>query len=337
MLNTVLVTQRHFDEAAIAYLREGGCEVVIADLPPGRADGDISHETLVQWLQGASGWIVGHAHVTRELLAALPDLRVIARRGVGYERIDTQAVRDLGRVATIAAGTNDATVADLTIGLMLGLGRRFRECGEGLSKGAWSIPLGSDLYRKTVGIVGLGRIGLAVLRRLRGFDVNVLVHSLSKPTAHEASEGVKYVELDTLLAESDYVTLHAPLTDQTRFLIREKTIRRMKPTAFLINTARGGLVEDRDLLAALRVGRLAGAGLDVFVSESDPGYETVTNALVNLPNVIALPHAGASTREGLARMNLMAARCIVAALDGNDLPPGCVIADGRRRGEAQAA
>lgn len=336
-LHKVVITQRHFDDAALAYLRENGCDPIIADLPPGRADGDIDHPTLVQWMQGASGWIVGHAHVTRELLCALPALRVVARRGVGYERIDTQAVRDLGRVATIAAGTNDETVADLTIGMMLALARRLPECGDGMRKGEWSIPLGSDLYRKTVGIVGLGRIGKAVLRRLHGFEASILVHTASQHLPAPASDRCRYVELDALLAESDFVTLHAPLTEQTRSLICRASIERMKPTAFLINTARGGLVEDRDLLAALKAGRLAGAGLDVFMSESDPRYDAVTRELASLPNVIALPHAGASTRESLARMNMMAARCVVAALNERPLPAGCLIADGRRRNHLHSA
>src|SRR4030081_944149 len=123
----VVVTQRFFDAQTVSYLRSNGCDVVIAELPPGQADGDVSREILLQWLKGASGWIVGHARVTRDLLHDLPELQIISRRGVGYERVDVAAVRDLGRVATIAAGGNDATFADQVIGLMLALGRRFRE------------------------------------------------------------------------------------------------------------------------------------------------------------------------------------------------------------------
>jgi D-3-phosphoglycerate dehydrogenase / 2-oxoglutarate reductase len=125
------------------------------------------------------------------------------------------------------------------------------------------------------------------------------------------------------------VTLHAPLTAETRFLIRDQTIRTMKPSAFIINTARGGLIEDRDLLAALKDKRLAGAGLDVFMSESDPSYHAVTQELVSLPNVVASPHSGASTREGLARTNKVAAECVVAVLNGTHPPAQCVVADGR--------
>jgi D-3-phosphoglycerate dehydrogenase / 2-oxoglutarate reductase len=329
----VVVTQRFFDAETVAYLRSHDCDVVIAELPPGKADGDIPQETLLQWLKGAAGWIVGHAHVTRELLTELPELQVISRRGVGYDRVDVSAVRDLGRVATIAAGGNDATVADQTIGLMLALGRRFRECQQTMREGSWAIPLGTDLYRKTVGIVGLGRIGRSVAQRLTAFEATILVHT---PRRHEdlaSRSGFVYVGLPEILSRSDYLTLHAPLTPETRFLIRAERIAQMKPTAFVINTARGGLIEDRDLLAALTNKRLAGAGLDVFMSESDPTYDEVTRQLIALPNVIALPHAGASTREGLNRTNRVAAECVVGVLKGTAVPLGCIVADGRTVGD----
>jgi D-3-phosphoglycerate dehydrogenase len=325
----VVVTQRFFDPETIVYLRSHDCEVVIADLPPGQADGDVPRETLLKWLNGAAGWIVGHARVTRDLLRELPELQIVSRRGVGYERVDVAAIRDLGRVATIAAGGNDATVADQAVGLMLALGRRFREGQQAMSAGSWAIPLGTDLYRKAVGVVGLGRIGRSVVKRLTGFEATVLVHTARPDEALARASGFEYVDMPEILARSDYLTLHAPLTPDTRFLIRAESILQMKPTAFVINTARGGLVEDRDLLAALTDKRLGGAGLDVFMSESDAAYQDVTRQLIALPNVIGLPHAGASTREGLNRTNMVAARCVVAVLNGAPVPPECVVADGR--------
>ncbi|MET1114085.1 MAG: phosphoglycerate dehydrogenase [Comamonas sp.] len=322
----VLITQRFIDDETLAFLRQHGLQPVIAELPAGEADGNLSHDTLVQWLQGAAGWIVGHARVTHELLAALPELRVVARRGVGYDRVDTEAVTALGRVATIAAGSNDPTVADLTIGLMLALGRRFSAGMDNVRQGAMGIPMGVDLYRKTVGIVGFGRIGQAVARRLQGFDCRILVHTRKE---EHLGAGLEHAELPALLAQSDYVTLHAPLTEQTRHMLRAETLALMKPDAILINTARGGLVDDRDLLAALQAGTIGGAGLDVFMSESDAQHAPVTRALAALPNVVALPHVGASTREGLARTNLVAAKCVVAVLRGTPMPAGCLLADGR--------
>lgn len=327
----VVVTQRFFDEATIAYLEAHGCEVAIADLPPGKGDGDFTRSELEALLAGAAGWIVGHARVTRELMAALPDLKVVSRRGVGYERVDLDAARDLGKVVAIAAGGNDASVADHTIALILAISRRFRESQANMQAGNWSILMGSDLYRKTVGVVGAGRIGRSVVQRLRGFEAEVLVHSSRQDARWAADNGVTYADMPTLLARSDVVTLHAPLTPATRFLIGADALAAMKPGAILINTARGGLVDDRALLEALESGRLAGAGLDTFMSESDPDWRPVTDALLALPNVVATPHAAASSREGLDRTNMVAARSVVAVLDGGDPAPECVVADGRRR------
>jgi len=327
----VVVTQRYFDQATIDYLKENNCEVDILDLPKGKADANLTPDELKAVLAGAGGWIVGHAHVTRELLQDLPDLAVISRRGVGYERVDVDAVRDLGRVVTIAAGGNDASVADHTIGLMLAVGRRLRETQNRMLAGDWTILISSDLNRKTVGIVGLGRIGRSVVQRLAGFDCRILVYDPHPDADYARSQGVTFCDVETILRESDYISLHAPLVAATRNLIGAKALALMKPTAIVINAARGGLVDDRALLQALKEGRLAGAGLDVYLSESDKSLTEVTAELIALPNVVATPHSAASSLEGLARTNMVAARSVVAVLDGEDPPEACVIADGRAR------
>ncbi|GAA5236760.1 hydroxyacid dehydrogenase [Verticiella sediminum] len=328
---TVVVTQRFFDEETISYLDAHGCEVRLADLPPGKADGELTEETLLQTLAHADGWIVGHARVTRQLLSRLPRLQVIARRGVGYERVDTAAVKDLGKVAAIAVGGNDACVADHALALMLAVNHRLRESQLQMNAGSWAILTGTDLYRKTVGIVGLGRIGRGVVQRLKGFETRILAVTANPDPGWSRQHGVEHVGLDTLLALSDVVSLHAPLTDGTRRLIDAGALARMKPTAILVNTARGGLVDDAALLDALKAVRIAGAGLDVYLSESDPAYTGVTAELIALPNVVATPHSGASTREGLIRTNRIAAQCVVAVLEGREPPAACVIADGRPR------
>lgn len=330
-MRTVVVTQRFFDDEIIAYLNAQRCEVRLAELPPGQADAELGEDSLVQMLTDADGWIVGHARVSRQLLSRLPRLQVIARRGVGYERVDTAAVAELGKVAAIAVGGNDACVADHALALMLALSHRLRESQMQMNAGSWAILTGTDLYRKTVGIVGLGRIGRGVVQRLRGFEARILAVTGSPDEAWSRQMGVAHVELDELLASSDIVSLHAPLTPATRMLIDAAALARMKHTAILVNTARGGLVDDAALLEALKAGRIAGAGLDVFQSESDASCLSVTHALIALPNVVATPHSGASTREGLMRTNRIAAQCVVAVLEGGAPPPGCVIADGRHR------
>lgn len=325
----VVVTQRFFDAEARRMLETGGCEVVEAELPTGQADGGLSYDALVELLQGAAGWIVGHARVTRDLQAVLPDLQVISRRGVGYDRVDLEAARDLGKVVCIAAGGNDASVADHTLALMLAAGHRLPETQNRMRSGDWAILQGMDLFRKTVGIIGLGRIGRSLVQRLSGFECEIL--ALSSPSAAQFADAnrIELVDLEELLARSDYVTLHAPLNDATRLMIDETALARMKSTAVLVNTARGGLLDDRALLEALENGTIAAAGLDVFLSESDAGYTSVTDRLIALPNVVATPHAGASTREGLARTNMVAAGCVIDVLEGRNPPEQCVVADGR--------
>lgn len=327
----VVVTQRFFDDTTISYLESAGYEAVLAELPPGKADGELTHDELLAKLDGAAGWIVGHAKVTRELMAALPDLRIVSRRGVGYDRVDLSAAAELGKVVCIAAGGNDASVADHTLALMLAVGHRFRETQANMIAGDWSILMGGDLFRKTVGIVGLGRIGRSLVQLLRGFEARILVVAPEPDAEYAQANAIEYVDLDRLLSESDYVSVHAPLNAKTRFMIDAGAIARMKPGAIVINAARGGLVDDRALLDALKAGTIAGAGLDTFVSEGDPSYKEVTQALLELPNVIATPHAAASSREGLDRTNMVAAQCVVAVLDGRDPPARCIVADGRPR------
>lgn len=325
----IVITQRFFDPEAVGFLQANDCEVVIAEPAHGQTEGHWSERQLIELLNEADGWIVGHANVTASLLGSLPRLKVIARRGVGYERVDTAAVVATGKVATIAPGGNDASVADHTLGLMLAVCRKLKQCQAGLAGGDWTIPLGSDLYGKTVGVVGLGRIGRAVVQRLSGFDVTTLVHT-PHPDDEMKNEGCRFVDLQTLLKESDFITLHAPLTSQTEGMIDRQALASMKRSAVLINAARGGLVRDADLLLALQQTRIAGAGLDVFESESDPTLAVVSEQLIQLPNVVATPHVAASTVEGLNRTNLIAAQCAVAVLQGGNPPDHCVIADGRQ-------
>ena len=324
-LRKVVVTPPNFDGAALDYLRAQGCEPVL----PAKPEAQHSEDDLRALLAGAQGCIIGpSAHVTRDLVAALPECRVFARRGVGYERLDMDFIKAAGRVAAIAMGGNDASVADAAVGLMLAVGRRMREQQNAMLAGDWSIRVSADLYRKTVGIIGMGRAGRALVQRLKGFEAKLLCVTPRPDLVWAEAQGVAFTDLATLLSDSDYVSLHAPLSAQTRHLIGAAQLAAMKPGAILINTARGGLVDDRALLAALRSGHLGGAGLDVYEGESDPQMKPLAQALLALPNVVGMPHSAASTREGLARTNMIIARTVVAVLDGAEAPEGCIIADG---------
>ncbi|MFS8035588.1 phosphoglycerate dehydrogenase [Xanthobacter sp. AM11] len=323
----VLITTRLFDDAAARLLASRGLSVVPSGLPPDALDTHMPDADLHALLDGASGWIVGQRAVTRDILAAHPGLTVIARRGVGYDRVDVAAARDLGRVVTIAAGANDPAVADHTLALMLAVLRRLRASAAAIAAGDWRVVSGFDLTGKTVGLVGLGRIGRAVARRLAGFDVRVLA---TTRTPDPSLPGIAYVSLPRLLAESDVVSLHAPLVPETRHLIDAAALAGMKRGAVLVNTSRGGLVDDAALLAALEAGHLAGAGLDVFEAEADPALQGVAQRLAARSDVEATAHAAGSSREGLERGNLIAAQCVLAVLEGAALPDGCLIADGRQ-------
>ena len=251
-------------------------------------------------------------------MAAHPRVQVIARRGVGYEQIDVPAAAALGRVVTIAAGGNGPSVADHTIGMILAVSKQLVLLTEQMRRGDWTYRTGFELHEKTVGIIGLGRIGRLVSDR---------------PPDQEfaAAHGVTLTDLPTLLRDSDVVTIHAPLTPLTRNLIDAAGLAAMKPGAILINTARGGIVDESALAASLLAGHLAGAGLDVFWAEKDSEHNEAALCLVRLPNVVATPHTAAATHEGLARTNLIAARTVVAILEGSPPPPDCIVVDGRVR------
>lgn len=327
MNRTVLVTTRFFDEAATAFLRERGCEVVTSGLRYDQMDTELPPERLRALLVGATGWIVGTVAVTSDIIAASPGLRIIARRGVGYDNVDTQAARRVGCFVTNTPGGNEPSVADHAVAMMLAVGKRLRDSHERMLGGHWNPLAGTDLFRKTVGLVGLGRIAREVARRVSGFDVEILGHDIAADAGFARAAGITLVDLPTLLARADYVSLHLPLTPGTTHLIDAAALSRMKPTAILVNTARGGLIDDAALLEALQQGRLGGAGLDVFESEADPSRRDVSEALLRCPNVVATPHAAGSSLEGVARANLIAAHAVVDVLDGRKPAAACIVVD----------
>ncbi|MDM0106572.1 phosphoglycerate dehydrogenase [Variovorax sp. J22R24] len=324
----VLVTARFFDQQAVQALRERGFYVGNGGVAYDAVDNTITPEMHAA-LVSARAWIAGIPPVSREVLERYPNLRIIARRGVGYDTVDANAVKDLGRVLTITPGSNEATVADHTVGLMLAVGKRFMESHRRMQAGERSVAVGTELYRKTVGLVGLGRIARQVARRLKGFEVRLITHDPFPDPRVAAELGVEYVSLGQLLKESDFISLHAPLTNETRHLLNAQTLGQLKPAAIVVNTARGELVDDVALLGALKAGRLGGAGLDVLGSEHDPSLDGVTRELLALPNVVCTQHTGGSSHEGLQRANLLAAQCVIAALENVPIPPNCIVADGR--------
>ncbi|HEY0025594.1 MAG TPA: D-glycerate dehydrogenase [Longimicrobium sp.] len=258
--------------------------------------------------------------VDAALLDLAPRLKVVANAVVGYEHVDVAACRARGIVVTNTPDVLTDATADLAFALILSAVRglpqaeRSLRAGEFHGWGFWDY-LGGDLPGKTLGIFGMGRIGQAVARRAAPFGMRAIYHSRTRlPADAEAALGAEWVDLDALIARSDVLSLHAPLTPDTRHAIDAGVLRRMRPGSFLVNTARGALVDEAALVDALRDGTLAGAGLDVY--EHEP---SIHPGLLELPNVVLLPHVGSATRETRTRMAMLAARNAHAVLSGH--PP----------------
>jgi glyoxylate reductase len=258
--------------------------------------------------------------VDRDLLEGAPRLRVVACATVGYEHVDVEACRERGIVVTHTPDVLTDATADLTWALILATVRRLPQAerslraGEFRGWGFWDY-LGGDLRGRTLGIFGMGRIGRAVARRAVGFGMRVQYTGRSAlPAADERALGAVRVPWDTLLATSDVLSLHAPLTPETRHILDRDALRRMKPGSYLINTARGALVDEAALAEALRSGPLMGAGLDVY--EHEP---LVTPALLEFDNVVLLPHIGSATHDTRTGMAMLAARNVYAVMSGQ--PP----------------
>ncbi|MBY0524585.1 MAG: phosphoglycerate dehydrogenase [Gemmataceae bacterium] len=283
-------------------LREAGFELVF----PERAV-QMTEDELLKKLQGISASLAGSEPYTRRVIEANPQLRVIARAGVGYDAVDLAAATERGIAVTICPGTNQDAVAEHTFTLMLALAKGLIPQHLATMDGKWPRGATLPLRGRTLGIAGLGRIGKAVALRGIAFGMPLLAYEPMPDMAFVQQHGIKLVPMDQLLAESDYLTLHIPLTPESRNLICTRTINLMKPTAFLINTARGGLVNEPELYEALKARKIAGAGLDVFDQEP-PG----NNPFFTLDNVVVTPHAAGVDLQSRDDMALASAQSIVA-------------------------
>lgn len=251
--------------------------------------------------------------VTAEVLAAGTRLRVVGRAGTGVDNIDVDAATRHGIIVVNAPASNSVAVAELAIGLILALARRVPHAHASLAGGKWerNTFMGFEVRGKTLGLVGLGRIGAEVARRARGLEMNVVAYDPVVSTDRAAQLGVSLAPLDELLAQSDFVSLHVPLVDATRNLIDAARLAQMRPEAYLVNAARGGIVDEAALLAALERGQIAGAALDVF--EHEPPKDI---ALLSHPRIIVTPHLGASTVEAQALTGVDVAEGVLTALAG---------------------
>lgn len=257
--------------------------------------------------------------IDAELLDRAPRLRVVSQMAVGFDNIDIAACTARGIPVGHTPEVLTETTADLTWALLMATARRLVEAAGAVKSGEWTTwkPMwmtGPDVYGATLGIFGLGRIGHAVARRAQGFGMRILYHDAFE-SPHAASVGAQFVDLPTLLRESDYVTLHCPLTPETRGIVDERFLRQMKPTAVIVNTSRGPVVNEADLARGLAEGWICAAGLDVTLVEPLP----LDSPLLALPNCLVLPHIGSASIPTRIRMGTLAAENLLLALDGQPM------------------
>lgn len=315
-----VVVTRKVPERAIERLAPY-CEL---DVWP-EEDTPITRQELERKIRDADGlYCLLTDTIDRAILEMAPRLRVISNMAVGYNNIDVAEATRRGVMVTNTPDVLTETTADLTFALLMATARRIVEAERFLRRGEWRtwspmLLTGQDIYGATMGIVGLGRIGSAVARRALGFNMRVLYHSTRRNERAERELGVQYAGLDELLRESDFVVIMTPLTPQTRNLIGARELALMKPTAVLINTARGGIVDEQALHDALKNGKIWAAGLDVFEQEPVP----TDHPLLSLPNVTALPHIGSASIRTRIRMAELAAENLLDGLAGR--VPKCLV------------
>jgi glyoxylate reductase len=311
MPEKVLVT-REIPDAGLRLLRDFDV-TVLSERPPER-------DELLEAARGAAGILsTVTENVDAELMdAAAEDLEVIANMAVGYDNIDVEAATERGVVVTNTPEVLNETTADTAFMLMLAAARRLGEAERLLRSGGWDAwgPMqltGPDVWGKRLGVVGFGRIGQAVARRTRGFDMDLVYHDQYRNEEAEQELGARYLNLDELLETADFVSVHTPLTPETTHLIGAEELEKMKPEAVLVNTSRGPVVDEAALADALAEGRIFAAGLDVYEEEPE-----VHPRLLELENVVLAPHIGSASIETRDKMAALAAENIVAVLSGGE-------------------
>lgn len=294
------------DAPEVRPLREAGFDVKM-----GRGLPTTPVSEVIENLRGCAAVVAGGEPYTAEVFRACPDLKLVARFGVGYDAVDVPAATEHGVVACTTPGTNDWAVADHAMGLIIDLAHNMSLHDRTTRGGEWKVFPGVDVYRATLGIVGLGRIGKGVARRARGFDMRVIAYEPYPDRSFVAENGIELVGMDDVFRQADFVTLHLPAMAETHKLVNAEKLSLMKSSAFLINTARGKLVDEDALYAAVRSGRIAGAGLDAWTSEP-----LDTDRWYALDNVVVTPHCAPATSGVWTAGWEMINRIVLATLRG---------------------
>jgi D-3-phosphoglycerate dehydrogenase len=320
-MTQVLIVANRFSEvssAPVDRLRAAGFEVVEQCYELGALKDDV----FIGLIRNAAAVICSAMdRVTPAIMDAAPGLKVVATRGVGYQGIDLEAATERGILVTNTPGANADGVADMAMGFILSLARQIPRLDRFMHQGQWARVRSGDVYGQTLGLIGLGMIGKKVVKRAFGFDMKILVHDIVQDIPFAEQYGAKYVSLEEVLRNSDFISVHTPYTEKTKGLVGARELALMKPGAFIINSARGGIIDERALFEALKAGRIAGAASDVFAEEPTKNLD-----LLALDNMISTPHVAGYTDKAWSAMAELAVDNVIAGLKG-EIPPSLVNRD----------
>lgn len=292
--------------AALEVLRE-----FCGDLIFNSTGRPLTEDELIPLLQGCDGYVAGLDFITKKVIDACPDLKVISRYGVGYDRVDIEAAREAGVIVTNTPGVNAEAVGELAFALLLSVARKIPHLNDDTRAGGWMRSTGFECLGKTIGILGLGAIGRVVARCAKGFGMEVIAYDPFLDEAYCAGHGIAGASFDDCIARSDVISLHLPLTDDTWHIIDRETIAKMKDGAVIINTSRGGIIDEDAAYEALKSGKLGGLGLDAF--EMEPPKDS---PLFSFDSVVVTPHTGAHTAEATRNMADAAVKNVIDVLSG---------------------
>lgn len=292
------------EESAVAEIKSAGHEVVVRNK---ETDGPIEEQ-----IKGFDCVVVRSAtKITREVIDAADKLKLVVRAGVGLDNVDSEAAKEKGIEVQNTPEAPTVSVAEMVFSMMFAMARNITQADSSMKDERWEKKklTGTELWNKTLGVIGFGRIGYEVARRAKAFDMNILAYDVIDIEKICAEVGTKKTDFEDLVKNSDYITVHVPLVPQTKGMIGEKQFGMMKKTAFLVNTARGGIVDERALLKALNEGAIAGAALDVFENEPPLDWE-----LVKHPRLVATPHLASSTEEAQIRVGELTVQKVIQGL-----------------------
>jgi len=307
----ILITPRSFasvSKTPMEMLEGKGYEII-----GNETDKPLNNKEISVLIEDVDGIIIGIDDLNAGIIKQAHHLKVISKYGVGVDNIDIKAATAQGIIVTNTPKANIDAVADLTFALMLALARRIPEADRETKAGKWKKFVGTSVWRKKLGIIGLGKIGKQVVKRARGFEMEILCYDVIQDEEFSRQFSVRYSDLETLLKESDYITIHTPLNDVTRDMIGYKELEMINENAFLINTSRGGIIDEKALYNVLKNNKIKGAALDCY--EKEPPENS---PLVELENIIMTSHNGAYTKEAINSMGIQAAQNLIDVLEGRE-------------------